>query len=125
MEFEGVIDLRRHAVDSDLSSGSPGATSTGIRCATDLFARMAHRATAGTDGDLIFGFIARAVVGHPRRVVAAWIVVANGVLLASLVMAPMLVPGLSVLQRGTFWWPANKSKPTAPDANADSSLVKS
>lgn len=51
--------------------------------------------------------------------------VAIGVLLASLVMAPMLVPGLSVLQRSAFWWPANKTKPAGPDTNADSSLVKS
>ncbi len=61
--------------------------------------------------------------------------VAIGVLLASLVMAPMLVPGLSVLQRGAFWWPANKTKPSGPEGDAklpegptspdDSSLVKS
>lgn len=61
--------------------------------------------------------------------------VAIGVLLASLVMAPMLVPGLSVLQRSAFWWPANKAKPADPEEDAelpdgptspdDSSLVKS
>jgi putative drug exporter of the RND superfamily len=44
--------------------------------------------------------------------------VAIGVLLASLVMAPMLVPGLSVLQRSGFWWPANKTKPPAADTDA-------
>jgi RND superfamily putative drug exporter len=63
--------------------------------------------------------------------------VAIGVLLASLVMAPMLVPALSVLQRKAFWWPANKidggGDPDSPDPDGggdptrpkDSSTVSS
>lgn len=45
--------------------------------------------------------------------------VAIGVLLASLVMAPMLVPGLSVLQGSAFWWPTKRTKPPAADADAN------
>ena len=54
--------------------------------------------------------------------------VAIGVLLASLVMAPTLVPALSVLQRKAFWWPANdvpggpkQSPPARPDGDATAS----
>ncbi|GAB92453.1 MMPL family transporter [Gordonia rhizosphera] len=42
--------------------------------------------------------------------------VAIGVILASCVMAPMLVPSLSVLQRGAFWWP---TRPAAVRATSD------
>ncbi|MEE4022182.1 MMPL family transporter [Gordonia sp. PKS22-38] len=37
--------------------------------------------------------------------------VAIGVVLASCVMAPMLVPALSVIQRRAFWWPTRPSTP--------------
>ena len=70
----------------------------------------------------MFERLARYVVAHPWRIIAAWVMmltgvsllseigfaVASGIVLVAIVMASIFVPSVATLLGGFIWWPGHQ-----------------